>query len=109
MIVGPGIFLTADRVRRLHPELLMLVHRAGATAAPTALALVDELTELLRAVDAANGDRALNASAEIALDVVDVKTAARRLGLACRTVTGHCNTGRLTGWKVNGRWLVQLD
>jgi hypothetical protein len=106
MIVGPSVVVSLDRARRLVPELLRLVHREGVLAAPDCLALVDELAELVRAVDAANGD-----PASILTDdtpTVDTTTAARRLGLARRTVTGHCKTGRLTGWKVHGRWHVQL-
>lgn len=106
MIVGPSVVVSLGRARRLWPELLRLVHREGAVGAAECLALVDELAELLRAVDAAHGDRALLVTDDT--PTVDTMTAARVLGLARRTVTGHCATGRLNGRKVNGQWRVQL-
>jgi len=115
VIVGPGVFLSADDAAALARLLGHGVRRAragGEVVGREVLALVDELTTVGRA------HRATSAvgSTEVPLidqdddhaDTVTVQEAAARIGVTDRRVRQLINAGRLSGVKHGGSWYVPL-
>jgi hypothetical protein len=121
LIESTAIVVPARIAAALAPSLaaaLATARRSGAIVAPEVVATIEEIVRVGRVwrdghplvTDAVSGTPGIPpAEVDGTMGLVDVATAAKRLGIGERAVRGRCQRGTLPAEFIGGRWFIAME